>query len=325
MQHRVYSRMLGSLVLCALVGIGATQAAQQNPRATSPDGSYTISVSIDWVVLPVTVLDGKSRSVPTLDRNRFKIYEDGRIQEIRLFKHEEVSLTLGLVIDNSESMRGKRSEATAAALALVGSLNPADEVFVVNFNDRAELGLQADQGFTNNLDQVRLALNRQVSGGGTALHDAIGLALDQLKQGHEVKKVLLLISDGGDSASHLQLEQVLQRTKESRATIYAISLLDPRSQEQETKVLNQIAKISGGEVFFPSSLQEVRTIAQKISQDIRSQYTLGYIPSNQARDGAFRRIQVRFSMPGSTIYSVRTREGYLAPGPEEKKISVNSR
>jgi Ca-activated chloride channel family protein len=320
----VSSKIILACIICrTLCWEGGADGAPVNPAQTAPEIShpYTISLNVDWVILAVTVSDRRGGFISALAKNHFTVCEDGRPQEIQLFEHEAVPLTIGLVIDSSGSMRNKRSYVTAAALAFVRSLKAQDEVFIVNFNDKAQLGLQSDQGFTNNLEQVRLALSRSVSVGRTALHDAIGLALDQLSKGHHDKKALLLISDGGDNASQLRFDQVFRKAKESQAIIYAISLFDEQNADQNPKLLKRLARISGGQFFSPSSLAELETVCQKISQDLRHQYTLGYVPSNQAHDGAFRTIRVKVNTPHSGSYSVRTREGYLAPQAEEQRTA----
>ncbi len=298
--------------------------AQAVPDPTRP---YTISLNVDWVILAVTVSERRGGFVSALKKEQFTVLEDGRPQQIQLFEHEAVPLTIGLIIDSSGSMRPKRSSVITAALTFVRSLKAQDEIFIVNFNDRAELGLRSDQGFTNNLDQVRTALIRSTSAGRTALHDAIGLALDQLSKGHHEKKALLLISDGGDNASQLTLGDVLQKAKESQATMYAISLFDEEEEnaERNPKLLKRLARISGGEFFSLTSLADLETVCQKISQDIRHQYTLGYVPSNQAHDGTFRTVRVKLNLPHSGGYSVRTREGYLAPTAQEQSAAPAER
>jgi len=308
-------------LLMFFAGAGAAQGQSNVVKGVDDSAnSYTLSLHVDWVILPVTVVDRKGGIVSNLERNNFVVYEDGQPQEIRLFKHEDVPLSLGLIVDNSGSMRAKASEVVTAVLALVRSLNPNDEVFIVNFNDEAKLGLQSATGFTNNPADVRFALTREAPAGRTALYDAIAVALGQLKQGHQDKKVLLLISDGGDNASHLQLDEVVRRARESRAAFYAISLSDAEGKEQNPKLLKRLTKISGGDFYDPSSPAEIEAICQRISRDLRHQYTLGYIPDNQTRNGAFRRIQVKLNVSSPSAYSVRGREGYLAPPADQKTV-----
>ena len=289
--------------------VAQTVTAQAVPN-TRP---YTLSLNVDWVLLAVTVLDRRGGFVSALNKDQFTVFEDGRPQQIQVFEHAVTPLTIGLIVDSSGSMRPKRSSVVAAVLTLVQSLKPQDEVFIVNFNDRASLGLRSDQGFSTNVDEVRMALIHSVSAGRTALHDAIGLALDQLSKGHHEKKALLLISDGGDNASHLTADEVMLKAKESQAILYAICLSDEENVERNPKLLKRLTRISGGQFFSPSSLTELETVCQKISQDIRHQYTLGYVPSNAVRDGTFRTIRVKLNVPHAGGYSVRTREGYLAP------------
>lgn len=297
------------LAVTVMSGIASGFAVAQTGDVPTP---HTLSLNVDLVVLNVTVLNRKHEFVSGLEKKHFRVYENGKLQSVRLFQNAEVPVTVGLVIDNSGSMRTKRDEVNAAALAFVESSHPEDEVFVVNFNDDARLGL-APLLFSSNLGELRRALSRWTAVGQTALYDAIRLALDHLKKGHHDKKTLLVISDGGDNASKIGFEQLLSLAQRSEAAIYAIGLYDPESRERNPVVLKRLAQVSGGESFFPASVADIHDICRRVAKTIRSQYTLGYSPSDAARDGTYRSILVTASAPRLGNLAVRTREGYFAP------------
>jgi len=219
-----------------------------------------------------------------------------------------------LVIDNSGSMRSKRSDVINAALAFARSSNPEDQVFVVNFNEHVSMGLPGDVPFTGNQEQLARALSRSKADGLTALYDAVAVALEQLKKGKWDKKVLILISDGGDNASKHKLAEIVTMVNQSSAIIYTMGIFDANDDDRNPRVLKQLSRISGGESFFPESLQKILPICQQIAHDIRNQYTISYAPANRKSDGAYRAIEVKArktSTRGRLIVS--TRAGYSAP------------
>lgn len=296
------------------------------PQASSPaqdtDGDgYTINVNVGMVVLNATALDHKNVLVSGLSRDDFQIYEDGVLQPIKQFSHQDLPVTVGLVIDNSGSMMPKRSDVIAAALAFARSSNPQDEMFVVTFNEKVSFGLPANIPFTDNLPQLERALSRIAPTGQTALYDAVAAALEHLKQGTRDKKVLIVVSDGGDNKSTHTLNQIVALAGQSEAIIYSIGIFDADDPDQKPQVLKRFAKDTGGEAFMPESLKEILPICERIARDIRNQYTLAYIPTNRKRDGTYRAIQIKASATGHGRLSVRSRTGYVAsptpasPGP----------
>lgn len=276
---------------------------------------------MDLVVLHATVVDSKGQFVPDLKEQDFRVFEDHVEQKLSNFRREDIPVTMGLVIDNSGSMRTKRSRVSAAALTFVDTSNPQDEVFVVNFNDDYYLDL--DKDFTNDKKELKGALERIDSRGSTALYDALIGSLDHLKKGKKDKKVLLVITDGEDDASRKDLAFAVQAAQQSNAVIYAIGLFaDDSRRERNTgkKALNAITAATGGVAYFPESVEQVEALCAQIAHDIRNQYTVAYYPTNTARDGSFRNVQVQVIPPrGRGKMSVRTRPGYYAARPTPQK------
>ena len=297
-----------SLSLVLLLGVRSF-AAQQAPPGLEPD-AYRLSVDVDLVVLQATVRDQRGHSVKELGPRDFEVSEDGTPQRIRLFRHEDTPVTVGLVIDHSGSMSEKLREVTAAAEAFVHSSNSHDQMFVVNFNEAVSLGLPASTQFSDNADQLGTAIWRASAAGTTALYDAIVEALQQLRKGASDKKVLIVISDGGDNASKASLERVLKMTEQSNAMIYTIGIFDALDPDRNPKILRRLAQDSGGEAFFPARLSDTVEICERIARDIRDQYTIGYESANQKRDGSYHKVRITARAAGDGKLSVRTRAGY---------------
>jgi Ca-activated chloride channel family protein len=298
-----------ALLLLLAPPILAPSSSPQN----QPSADYTIGVNVDMVVLQATALDRKGALVSGLEKDDFQIYEDGVLQPIKHFSHADIPVTVGLVIDNSGSMRPKRHDVIAAALAFARSSNSQDQMFVVNFNERVSFGLPGTIPFTDQVAQLEVALSRTNSDGQTALYDAVAAGLDHLKRGNRDKKVLIVISDGGDNTSKHTLPQIMAMARRSDAIIYTIGIFDEQDEDRNPHVLKQLAKDTGGEVFLPESLKDLAPVCERIARDIRNQYTLAYVPTNRKRDGTYRAIQVKASGQGRGHLSVRTRAGYFAP------------
>jgi len=309
---------LPALFLILLAGRVSAQAA---PAAQDRDPeAFRISVDVALVVLHATVTSRQGGFVSDLGAHDFEVFEDGKPQTIRLFKNEDVPVTVGLVVDQSTSMRRKLAEVSAAARSFVGSSNPDDEMFVVNFNEHVWLGLPGAIRFTNNTVQLGNAITTRSPGGQTALYDAIVKALDGLQAGSRDKKVLIVVSDGGDNVSKSSLFQVMKLAALSSAIVYTIGVFDEDDPDRNPGVLKRLAQATGGEAFLPNQLGEVAPICERIAQDIRHQYTIGYVPTNVARNGGYRAIRVIARVKGRGL-SVRTRAGYIAgaePKPDEK-------
>jgi Ca-activated chloride channel family protein len=296
---------------------GATQEQppQDQNQAPSDSGIFVFKKEVDEVVLHATVIDTKNnRMVMDLNKDNFTVYEDNQLQKISSFRHEDIPVAMGIVIDNSGSMREKRDKVNKAALNLVRSSNPQDQVFVVNFNDEYYL----DQPFTGNINLLRDALEKVEARGGTALYDAIVASADyEKKQARLQKKVLFVVTDGEDNASRETLEEAVRRlAQENGPTVYTIGLLGEERARRAHRALETLAQRTGGIAFFPKTLDEVDEISSKIAHDIRSQYTIGYKPIKPRSVKGYRTIKVEAHAKGYKDLSVRTRTGYF-PGQEQ--------
>lgn len=249
---------------------------------------------------------------PDCPLKTFGSMKDGVPQTTGFFSHEDVPVTVGLVVDHSGSMPPKQTDVVAAALAFARSSNPKDEMFVVNFNERAWLGLSAAVPFTGNPALVEDALDRDVPRGRTALYDAIAMALGHLRQAAFEKRILIVISDGGDNASHHRWPEVRAMAEASNAIICTIGLFDEQDLDWKPNILKRLAVETGGEVFLPRENTAAVQICEQIGRDIRNQYTIGYVSANRRRDGTYRTIRLAVTTPFHAKVSVRTRAGYIA-------------
>jgi len=303
--------------LSALIALVATPAAcgaqVTQPSPGGRDNGYTLKLNANLVILSATVLDRHNALVSGLGKNDFQIYEDGVLQQVKDFSREDIPVAAGILLDNSASMAPKRNDVIIAALAFARSSNPHDQMFVVNFNDRVSFGLPRDKPFTDRQEQLEQALSAINTTGQTSLYDGISAGLDHLKQANRDKRVLILISDGGDNASKRTLAQVLAMARQSSAIVYAIGIFDEQDGDTNPGVLKQFAKETGGEAFFPESSKDIPAICEGIARDIRNQYTLTYTPTVASQDGRYRAIVVKARGGNRGRLSVRTRAGYLVP------------
>ncbi len=285
------------------------QSSQQ--QNTEDNGTFVIRKDVDEVLLHATVVDDKERIVTNLSKGDFAVFEDGKPQTIISFHHEDIPVSMGILIDNSGSMREKRAKVNQAALNLVRSSNPQDEVFVVNFNDEYYL----DQDFTNDLLKLKEALEKIDAKGGTALYEAVVASADHLKRDSKLeRKVLFVVTDGEDNASRETLEQAVKQLQdENGPSVYAIGVLgDEEHPKRARRALEIIAQRTGGLAFFPKTLDEVDEISRQVAHDIRNQYTIGYKPTNPKGAGGFRTIRVEAKAKGHGKMVVRTKSGYYA-------------
>jgi Ca-activated chloride channel homolog len=289
-------------------------SSQQDRPQADP---YTISICVERVVLHATVRDRKGALVSGLAQEDFQVYEDGIPQQIDCFSHEDIPITVGLVIDNSGTMGPKRPEVIASALAFARTSNPEDQIFVVNFNEKASFGLPDNMPFTGKVAQLETALSGIVADGMTAIYDAVAAALNHLKQGDRDKKALIVISDGGDNASRIKLDRVLAMAGQSDAIIYTIGIFNENDPDRNLPALKELAKATGGEAFLQDSAKDVVSICKRIAYDIRTQYSITYEPTNKKQDGSFRAIKVTAGTRDNKRLSVRTRAGYYAPLPPQ--------
>jgi len=291
---------------------GQNQGQGQSGQVTTgKNGSFTFKKDVEEVTLHATVVDQKQHLVTDLGQRNFVVYEDDQPQQITYFKREDIPVSIGILVDNSGSMRDKRAAVTRAVVNLVKSSNVQDEVFVVNFNDEPFL----DQDFTNNLDLMHEALDRVDSRGGTALYDSIIASADHLAKGAKrEKKVLLVITDGEDNESRESLEQAIRSVQnDSGPTIYTIGILGSEGRERRAKrALEAMSVQTGGVAFFPKNLNEVDEISQAVARDIRNQYSITYKSSNPQSNGGYRKVRVVANAPGYKDLQVRTRSGYFA-------------
>jgi len=292
-------------------------SGQQNKPAPVPDAEDTVfSSDTRLVPLNVTVTDKSGRLVTNLPQSAFQVFEDGVQQQIKLFKREDVPVSLGLIIDNSGSMREKRQGVESAALALVKDSNPQDEVFIINFNDEVYL----DTDFTSDVQKMEQGLTKIDSRGGTAMRDAMRLSAEHLKEkAKRDKKVILVVTDGNDNASVISLDSLTRLAQQDDVLIYAIALLtdeDKREAKKAQRALQLLTESTGGTVFYPKDVSEVDRIAHQVARDIRNQYTIAYTPTNPALDGKYRQIKLVVKAPGNPV--ARTRSGYYATKDQQK-------
>lgn len=262
------------------------------------------------VVLNVSVFGKEGKIVNGIPKSAFSVYENGEKQEIKVFRQEDVPISLGLIIDNSASMTDKRDRVASAALAMVKASNPDDEVFIINFNESTLL----TKDFTNSIKELETALRDINPKGETAMRDALLLGIEHLRHyAKKDKKVLLVVTDGEDNSSVETQQHLVQVAQRNDVIIYGIGLLgaeEPASAERAKKQLNELTLETGGRSWFPNDVAEIANITPEIAHEIRNQYILGYTPTNQALDGTYRKIKVDVNVPDVTV---RTRKGYFAP------------
>jgi VWFA-related protein len=286
---------------------GVAQPSQEKDK--EEDAIFTSDTRL--VPLNVTVTDKSGHLVTDLPQSAFTVMENGVPQQIKIFKSEDVPVSIGLIIDNSGSMRDKRQAVESAALTLVKSSNPQDEAFVVNFNDEAYLDTPH---LTSDITILEQALTKINAKGGTAMRDALRMSMEELKKhAKRDKKVILVVTDGNDNASTETLEAVVREAQQSDVLIYAIGLLSQEEKKEARaakRALDILVSNTGGQVFYPNAVTEVEEIAKEVAKDIRSQYTIAYTPANATLDGTFRTIKVTVKSRNNLV--ARTRMGYYA-------------
>ena len=287
---------------------------QEPPEQVQPendqDSVFVFKKEVDEVMLHATVVDEGNHLVTDLERGTFRVFEDGTPQAVTSFRREDAPVALGIVIDNSASMREKRGRVNQAVLNLIRVSNPQDQVFVVNFSEDYYL----DQDFTSDIDLLQQALQKISARGRTALYDAIVASYVHLKNSAPLdKKVLLVITDGEDNASQELLQETMRRLQQEKGSaVYVIGLLGEDLRRPGRTALQNLASSTGGVAFFPKTLDEVDGITRSVAHDIRSQYTIGYKPLKPRSLGGYRAIRVEARSHGSGKLAVRTRSGYYA-------------
>lgn len=283
------------------------------------ESGFLITTTVSNTVLHATVVDDKHRLVNSLTKNDFQVYENGQLQQIKSFDRRDVPVAVGIIIDNSGSMRDKRPAVNRAAINFVRSSNPNDEVFIVNFNDEYYL----DQDFTDKVPALQEALDHIESRGGTALYDAVVASAEHLKKNARLeKKVLLVVTDGEDNASRESLEQAIRRLQaDNGPTVYTIGILGEEKQRRARRALTAMSEQTGGIAFFPKDVGEVDSITQNVAHDIRNQYIIVYAPTTPKNVGGYRTVRVDAHAPGYKHLMVRTRSGYY---PNQQERASNS-
>jgi Ca-activated chloride channel family protein len=318
MNHMQASRKLGmSLGVRLLLAVISLSLFHAELRSTSapivPNLSEQakISVTADLVVLPVNVTDSNGAFVSGLQKEKFRVYEEGKLQKVTLFTEEDAPVTVGILVDHSRSMGPKLGEVTIAVSAFAHSSNPDDEMFVVDFSDTVSIELLDGNPFTSDAQILERAVSMVSARGQTALYDAVAQGLKHLELGKREKKALIIVSDGGDNASRHKYSEVLTLARQSHAVIYSIGLVG-NTEEENPRALEMLCKETGGIPFFPKEGQSISNIAGTIARDLREQYTLGYAPTKEVGGSSFRKIAVKVDAAGRGRLRVRTRAGYLA-------------
>ena len=286
--------------------VKAQEPAQEPERLTA-----SLKVNVDLVELHVTVADGMGRPIGGLQQDDFRITENTINQPITIFKHEDIPVSLGLVIDNSRSIEPRKARLDAAALSFVEKSNPDDETFIVHFGQEAKLS----QDFTGDRTVLDKQLSETKPFGQTALYDGIFLALNKMHDASNTKKALLLVTDGIDNASTSTLAQVLEGLKREKVMVFTVGLLSQSGGEKAEDSLVKIAEVSGGRAYFPETPEQARVAMEVIARDLREQYTVAYLPKDPLRDGKWRSVRVEVIPPKGYPKDLKTtyRHGYYAP------------
>jgi len=280
-----------------------------------------IRVHTELVVVPVVVTDARGGHVGGLTQDNFQIYEDGRLRPTTAFNHGEGSITMGLIVDRSQSMRPKVRALQTVVSALLQVSRKDDELFAVDFNDRVSVELPPAHPFTSDPTVLQAALLAVLPEGQTALYDGVAEGLRQMQSGHGQRRALVVISDGGDNVSRLKYADVLALARRSDAVIYAIGLLSESLavEDEDADLLKRLCKDTGGVAYFPRTADEIASTSKAIADDLREQYTLGFEPAERSDPRAFRKIEVKVTAPAATgRLRVRTRSGYLGAGTDAK-------
>jgi VWFA-related protein len=275
---------------------------------------FKLNVNVDLTEVHVNVTDEKDRPIGNMKKDNFRIFEDRSEQKITLFKHEDLPVSLGLVIDNSRSMEPRKKRMDVAALSFVRKGNAEDETFVVHFDDDARL----DRDFTDSIPLLEDTLASVKPYGQTAIYDALILALDHMEGAKHPKKAILLFTDGVDNSSKHTLSEAIEATKRTHVAVYTVGMLSASGGQKAEDSLIRIAEASGGRAYFPFTPEEAQADMERIARDLREQYTLGYFPSNPSHNGAWRSVRVEIIPPAGVLPTAKLnanyRHGYYGPG-----------
>jgi Ca-activated chloride channel homolog len=306
LQWRHWMSVRFTLIALAAAGFCMAQTQSGAPEKVP---ETTFRVGADLVALNVSVFDANWKVIRGLPQSAFTVFENGVKQEISVFRQEDVPVSMGIVVDNSASMRDKKDRVVTAALAMVKASHPDDEEFVVRFNEEPEV----TQQFTSKLAALESSLRGLDTKGETAMRDAVLLGIQHLRsRAKRDKRVLIVITDGDDNSSVATQQRLIEAARQSNAIVYAIGLLggeQPESAARARKALEDLSNQTGGRAWFPTDVSEIATIAPEIAHEIRNQYVVGYTPTDTAKDGKFRTVTVAVNVPGAIV---RTRAGYYA-------------
>jgi Ca-activated chloride channel family protein len=319
--------LITSLLAWSSATIAIAQAAPDEPKAkddlkkdtpgTPIKPGQLLHMDVELALVNVTVTDPYNRLVTGLDPDNFRIFEDNVEQEVVTFSSEDVPISIGVIFDLSGSMANKIGKAREAAVQFFKTANPADEFFLVSFNERAEL----TSSFTNSVEDLQGRMLLTAAKGRTALLDAIYLGLSQMRGAHNAKRALLILSDGGDNHSRYNESDIKRLVKEADTQLYAIGIFDPFAYRNRTpeelngpSLLSEVTEMTGGRVFAVENLNDLPDIASKIGMELRNQYVLGYRPSNKAHDARWRKVKIKMHAPkGLPPLNVYSKTGYYAP------------
>jgi Ca-activated chloride channel homolog len=313
---RAHKNRKGLVPLMWLLGVLPTcaQSLPATSRGESNSIQSPIRVHAYLVDLPIAVTDREGNFIENLSQENFRILDSGLPQKIVLFEPRDLPVTVGLLVDHSASMASKLPEVSAAAAAFVKSSNPRDQLFVVNFNETVSLMLPATVSFTSDPNALVSAIGGSSARGQTALYDAVIEALAHLKQSEHERQALIIVTDGGDNASRHTFQQTVAAVMKSQALVYCIGIFGAEDPDAKPGELKKLAKLTGGEAYFPQNVVQVADISRKIADILRKDYVLGFLPSAQASPKSWRPVRVLVSAPGKQKLTIRTRAGYVFSG-----------
>lgn len=300
----MFCKTLLAVILAAALPISRSSISRQRE-------AYTVSVDVDLVLLNVRVLYKNGEVVRGLKQDDFKVYEDGRLQDLTLFVGQDAPATIGLVVDSSGSMTPKWRELQRAVATFGAESNPRDEMFIVEFNDQTHWPLPAEKPFTNDVEEIERVMRTMFPFGRTALYDATASAFGHVQKGQFDRKILVILSDGADNASVLDLDHLLEIAQQANVTLYTIGFYNLEAEDRNPKVLKRLASATGGQAYFPENETQLHDAWRRIANGIRMQYTLGYYPVHRG-DGTFRKLRVMVANPRGERLLIQTRPGYFA-------------
>ena len=293
-----------SLVVIPVLLVSALWAQEQ---------TYKLNVNVDLTEVHVNVTDEKDHPIGNLKKDNFRVFEDRTEQKISVFKHEDLPISLGLVIDNSRSMEPRKQRMDEATLSFVRKSNPQDETFVIHFDDSARL----DRDFTDSIPLLEDTLASVKPYGQTAIYDALILGLEHMDHAKNTNRAILLFTDGVDNSSKHSLSEALDATRRAHVAVYPVGLLSLSGGQKAEDSLIRIAEVSGGRAYFPVNVDEARADMERVARDLREQYTLGYFSSNPSHNGGWRSIRVDVvppaGLPATAKLNANYRHGYYGP------------